>query len=154
MYIQKTGALISPFGMSSSGVTSRALCLVEGSGAYFPCLCSGITSVKGILDTSCFSHIGKYLRGLAHRSLGCKAWCASGYCHGNQLPWIFHREDNTPHSGANCSLHDCGSFPLQMCQFRVNTVFQYLHPRDPQYNLSSGKKICEWKTPTSKRVWI
>ena len=35
MYIQKGGAVISPFGMSSSGVTSRASCLVEAFGHGF-----------------------------------------------------------------------------------------------------------------------
>ena len=55
MYIQKSGAVISPFGMSSSGVTLKASCLVEGRVAGFPCLCSGMTLLKWPLGTRFFT---------------------------------------------------------------------------------------------------
>ena len=43
IWIQKCGAENAPLGLSSSGVTSRASCLVESIGAWFPCLCRGRT---------------------------------------------------------------------------------------------------------------
>ena len=45
MFILNRGAVISPFGMSSAELTSRALCLVEGSRVCFPCFCSGVTCI-------------------------------------------------------------------------------------------------------------
>jgi len=38
--------------MSSSGVTSRASCLVEGIGAWFPCLCAGMSCFKWPWNTT------------------------------------------------------------------------------------------------------
>lgn len=46
IYIQKREAVTSPIVMSYSGVTSRTSCLVEVSGAWFPCLCSGMRCLK------------------------------------------------------------------------------------------------------------
>ena len=69
IYIQKCEAEISPFGMSSSGVTSRASCLVEGFGTSFPCLFTGMTYFKWPLGTILFSHVEHVLRSSAHWSI-------------------------------------------------------------------------------------
>ena len=42
LYNQKSVAVIFPFGISASGVTSRASCLVYVKEACVPCLCSGM----------------------------------------------------------------------------------------------------------------
>ena len=59
LYIQKSGVVISTFGMSASGVTSRASCLVEVTEACVPYLWSGMMCFKQTLSTSLFSHVGK-----------------------------------------------------------------------------------------------
>ena len=65
-HIQKHGVVISPFGMSPSGVISSTSQLVEGRGAWFHGLGSGRRCFKRALGTSLFSHVGKDLRWLAH----------------------------------------------------------------------------------------
>ena len=61
IYIQECEAEISSFGMSSSGVTSRASCLVEGIGAGFPCLCTGMMCLKMTMRHDCFFTCRKWV---------------------------------------------------------------------------------------------
>ena len=65
----------------------------------------------------------------------------SSHCHSNQLAWNFQREGNYDHSGTNCPLYNCGCFPAHVWQYRVNILFQKLHPRTTQYYSPLEKKI-------------
>lgn len=69
IYIQKSAAVISPFGVSASGVTSSPSCLVEDTEVCFPCFCSVMMCLKQPLITSLSSYVGKALRFLALMSL-------------------------------------------------------------------------------------
>ena len=77
---------------------------------------------------------------------------ASSQCHGNQLAWNFQRDGNSAHSGTTCSLYNCGCFPGHVWQFRVNLLFQSLHPRTTQYYSPFEKKVCEQKNPLPKET--
>ena len=66
LYIQKSGAVISPCWLCPSEVTSRATCLVEVAEAWAPCVCSEMMCLMWPLSMSLFSHVGKELRLLTH----------------------------------------------------------------------------------------
>ena len=91
---------------------------------------------------------------LTERWLCHKDKWASFHFHGNQLAWIYYREGNSTDPGPTCSLHNGGYFPKHVWHFRVKVVFQKLHPRKPQYKISFGKKICDWKRPLPQVAWI
>ena len=55
VYIQKYGVVISPFGMSSSGMILIAFDMVERRGAWFHCLGSGMMCFKWGLGLSLFT---------------------------------------------------------------------------------------------------
>lgn len=78
----------------------------------------------------------------------------SWHFHGKQLAWTLLREGSSTHSGSICSLYDDGSFPENVCQLRVNVVFQTLQSENPQHKISFGNKICDWKSPTPQIAWI
>ena len=64
------------------------------------------------------------------------------------LPWQavgldFNWEGSSTHSGSSCSLKNDEPFPEHVWHFRFNVVFQTLHPTNPQYKISFGKKICD-----------
>lgn len=61
MGIQKSGVVIYPFVMSSSGVILRVSSLFEGRGPYFLILDSGMRCFKWALCMSISSCVGKYL---------------------------------------------------------------------------------------------
>lgn len=83
-----------------------------------------------------------------------RAQWASCHCHDNQLIWIFQGEVNSTHSGITCSLHNDGSFPEHVWQFRVHILYPNAHPRNTQHKISFGKKTCQWKWPSSHIAWI
>ena len=91
---------------------------------------------------TCTSHLTVW-------KLGQNARWVSGHCHGNQLAWNFQREGNYNHSGSACPLCNCGCFPGHVWQFRVNILFQKLHPRTTQYYSQLEKKI--WSEHTWPR---
>ena len=68
IYIQKSEALISPFGMSSSGMTSRASCWFEGRGAFFSMFGVWDDILKKIIRVQSFFTLMKDSWWLAHTS--------------------------------------------------------------------------------------
>ena len=83
-----------------------------------------------------------------------KTQWASSHCCGNQFTWNIQREGNSAHSGPTCFLYNCGCLPGYVWQFKVNIIFQKLHPRTTQYYSNLGKIICEKKKPTYQIDWI
>ena len=83
---------------------------------------------------TCTSHLTEW-------QLVWNAQWVSVHCCGNQLDWNFQKEGNYYHSGPNCSLYNCGCFPGHVWQFRVNILFQKVHPRTTQYYAQLEKKI-------------
>ena len=114
-----------------------------------------VTSIKpSRYEVESFPHAAQKPPHLTLWQMVCKEWWAPCNFRWNQLTWNFQREVNSSYSGPTSSLHNYGSFPERVQQFRVNRVFQNCISVIHSINTHSEWKKCVWERPTSQIACI